>query len=84
MPTLNWIVKEAVGKQDNKVPFHLLQCRENLSAVEGNGNLQIQGDNLPALKTSMPYHAGMVKCIHIDPPYNIGKIIGFTTTTLSW
>ena len=32
----------------------------------------IQGDNLEALKALLPYHAGQVKCIYIDPPYNTG------------
>ncbi len=30
----------------------------------------IQGDNLHALKALLPYYAGKVKCIFIDPPYN--------------
>ena len=30
----------------------------------------IQGDNLDALKALLPYYAGQVKCIFIDPPYN--------------
>src|SRR5271169_3295704 len=30
----------------------------------------IQGDNLEALKALLPYYAGRVKCIFIDPPYN--------------
>lgn len=30
----------------------------------------IQGDNLHALKALLPYYAGKVKCIYIDPPYN--------------
>jgi len=34
------------------------------------GNLLIQGDNLDALKALLPYYAGRVKCIYIDPPYN--------------
>jgi adenine-specific DNA-methyltransferase len=33
-------------------------------------NLLIQGDNLDALKAPMPFYAGRVKCIYIDPPYN--------------
>ena len=35
----------------------------------------IQGDNLDALKTLLPYYAGggEVKCIYIDPPYNTGS-----------
>ena len=31
------------------------------------------GDNLVALKALLPYYAGQVKCIYIDPPYNTGK-----------
>jgi adenine-specific DNA-methyltransferase len=34
------------------------------------GNMLIQGDNLDALKALLPYYAGKVKCIYIDPPYN--------------
>lgn len=33
-------------------------------------NLLIQGDNLLALKALIPFYAGRVKCIFIDPPYN--------------
>ena len=30
----------------------------------------IQGDNLDALKALLPFFAGRVKCVYIDPPYN--------------
>ncbi len=33
----------------------------------------MQGDNLLALKALLPYYAGKVKCIYIDPPYNTGN-----------
>ena len=33
-------------------------------------NLLIQGDNLEALKSLLPFYRGQVKCIFIDPPYN--------------
>lgn len=36
-------------------------------------NLIIQGDNLDALKSLLPFYAGSVKCIFIDPPYNTGS-----------
>jgi adenine-specific DNA-methyltransferase len=36
-------------------------------------NMLIQGDNLDALKSLMPYVAGRVKCVFIDPPYNTGS-----------
>ena len=36
-----------------------------------NGNMLIHGDNLLALKALEQDYAGQVKCIYIDPPYNI-------------
>jgi adenine specific DNA methylase Mod len=33
----------------------------------------VEGDNLEALKALLPYYAGQVKCIYIDPPYNTGN-----------
>ncbi|WGE41432.1 site-specific DNA-methyltransferase [Actinobacillus equuli] len=45
-----------------------LQLGENNANV--NENLIIQGDNLAALKSLLPFYAGQVKCIFIDPPYN--------------
>jgi adenine-specific DNA-methyltransferase len=36
-------------------------------------NLIIHGDNLKALKALLPLYAGKIKCIYIDPPYNIGN-----------
>ncbi|KAF0221141.1 MAG: DNA methylase N-4/N-6 domain-containing [Geobacteraceae bacterium] len=73
MPVLDWIGKKAVVEHHKKVPFHLLKCNEELSVGEpGSGNLLVQGDNLLALKALLPYYAGQVKCIYIDPPYNTG------------
>lgn len=74
MPTLNWIGKEAVSNYDQQVPFHLLKDIPELSCGQpGNGNLIVQGDNLVALKALLPYYAGQVKCIYIDPPYNLNS-----------
>jgi DNA modification methylase len=74
MPTLNWIGKEAVVNHHHKVPFHLLKDVPELAAGDpGSGNLIVQGDNLVALKALLPYYAGQVKCIYIDPPYNTGN-----------
>ena len=73
MPTLNWIGKEAVINHHQKVLFHLLKDVPDLSCgTPGAGNLIVQGDNLVALKALLPYYAGQVKCIYIDPPYNTG------------
>ena len=74
MPTLNWIGKEAVVNHHRQVPFHLLKDVPDLACGEpGDGNLIVQGDNLVALKALLPYYAGQVKCIYIDPPYNTGN-----------
>ena len=74
MPTLEWLGKSAVVEHHNEVPFHLLRCDEVLSVGDpGSGNLLIQADNLLALKALLPYYAGKVKCIFIDPPYNTGN-----------
>jgi site-specific DNA-methyltransferase (adenine-specific)/adenine-specific DNA-methyltransferase len=74
MPTLNWIGKEAVVNHHQEVPFHLLKDVPELACGDpGSGNLIVQGDNLVALKALLPYYAGQVKCIYIDPPYNTGN-----------
>ena len=74
MPTLDWIGKKAVVNHHREVPYHLLKCDNALSVGDpGSGNLLVQGDNLLALKALLPYYAGRVKCIYIDPPYNTGN-----------
>jgi adenine-specific DNA-methyltransferase len=72
MPTLDWIGKKAVMNYHKKIPFRLLKCRDEFSKGDFN-NLLIYGDNLLALKAILPYYAGQVKCIYIDPPYNSGN-----------
>ncbi len=74
MPTLDWIGKQAVVNHHREVPYRLIHCDAALSAgdVEA-GNLLVQGDNLQALRALLPYYAGRVKCIYIDPPYNTGN-----------
>ncbi len=74
MPTLEWIGKKAVLGHHRQVPYHLLRGDKVLSAgAADSGNLLVQGDNLLALKALLPYYAGKVKCIYIDPPYNTGN-----------
>ena len=74
MPTLDWIGKAAVVDHHRKVPYRLLRCDRELSTGNADaGNLLVQGDNLLALKALLPYYAGKVKCIYIDPPYNTGN-----------
>ncbi len=74
MPTLTWIGKQAVEKHHLEIPYRLLEYDESLSVGDKeSGNLLVQGDNLHALKALLPYYAGKVKCIYIDPPYNTGN-----------
>lgn len=74
MPTLNWIGKEAVVNHHLQVPFHLLKDVPDMACGDlGSGNLIVEADNLVGLKALLPYYAGRVKCICIDPPYNTGN-----------
>lgn len=74
MPTLDWIGKKAVVNHHREVPYRLIHCDPALSAGDPDaGNLLVQGDNLEALRALLPYYAGKVKCIYIDPPYNTGN-----------
>lgn len=74
MPTLDWIGKKAVVNHHLRVPYRLLKDVPSLSCGDpGTGNLIVQGDNLLALKALLPFYAGQVKCIYIDPPYNTGN-----------
>ena len=74
MPTLDWIGKKAVVNHHREVPYRLIHCDKSKSVGDPDaGNLLVQGDNLEALKALLPYYAGKVKCIYIDPPYNTGN-----------
>ena len=73
MPSLTWIGKEAVLNHHKEVPYRLLREEPGLSVGAPGGILLVEGDNLEALKALLPYYAGRVKCIYIDPPYNTGN-----------
>lgn len=71
MPTLNWLTREDDIRASSRVSYRLLKEVTELSSGDGDsGNMLIQGDNLDALKALLPFYAGQVKCIYIDPPYN--------------
>lgn len=71
MPTLDWLTREEDVKRASSVPYRLLEADPELSTGDtASGNMLIQGDNLDALKSLLPYYRGRVKCIYIDPPYN--------------
>ena len=71
MPLLHWLTRDDDIHAAAQTPYRLLE--EVASQSQGDrdaGNMLIQGDNLDALKALLPYYAGRVKCIFIDPPYN--------------
>jgi len=69
MPTLTWLTREEDLKAAGRAPYRLLEPVETYGDPNTE-NMLIQGDNLEALKALLPYYAGKVKCIYIDPPYN--------------
>ncbi|WP_114418019.1 site-specific DNA-methyltransferase [Marinospirillum perlucidum] len=74
MPILQWLTREEDIRAAEKVPYRLLEEVPELGYGDQEaGNMLIQGDNLDALKALLPYYAGQVKCIYIDPPFNTGQ-----------
>src|SRR6266496_12611 len=79
MPVLQFKGKTAIESYHHTVPHHTLEFDAKLSVLgQGekpglDGNLIIEGDNLLALKALLPTHAGRIKCVYIDPPYNTGN-----------
>ncbi|EDZ47401.1 adenine specific DNA methylase Mod [Rhodobacterales bacterium Y4I] len=70
MPLLDWLTRDEDLRAADKVPYRLLDEVPDLSQGDGVQGLLVQGDNLDALKALLPFYAGQVKCIYIDPPYN--------------
>lgn len=71
MPVLHWLTKEEDVRTADDVPYRVLEVDPDHSfGDQQTPNMLIQGDNLEALKSLLPYYAGRVKCIFIDPPYN--------------
>src|SRR6202051_4676552 len=71
MPVLQWLDRDKDVRAAEAVPYCLLEADDTHSVGDAETpNMLIQGDNLEALKALLPYYAGRVKCIFIDPPYN--------------
>jgi DNA modification methylase len=76
VPIIQFKGKTAIESYHRVVPHHTLVIDRKLSLAKKpslDGNLIIEGDNLVALKSLLPTHAGRIKCIYIDPPYNTGN-----------
>lgn len=69
MPELHWLGDQDAKRAARRIPYRLLEPIETVGDPQA-GNWLIQGDNLDALKALLPFYAGRVKCIFIDPPYN--------------
>jgi hypothetical protein len=73
MPVLQWLNRNDALRVADHTPYRILEEVPALSVGDSSTeNMLIQGDNLDALKALLPYYAGQVKCIYIDPPYNTG------------
>ncbi len=71
MPILSWLTRDEDLRAAGRAPYRLLEEAPDLGAGDRDaGNMLIQGDNLDALKALLPFYAGRVKCVYIDPPYN--------------
>jgi len=71
MPLLSWHKRDEDLTRAALLKYRLLEPVAGLSHGDADApNMLIEGDNLDALKALLPYYAGQVKCIFIDPPYN--------------
>lgn len=71
MPLLHWLTRDTDINAATRAPYRLLaEVAKHSHGHRDAGNMLIQGDNLDALKALLPYYAGKVKCVFIDPPYN--------------
>ncbi len=76
MATLSFKGRTFVQNHHLSVKYHQLVPKKEKSLTDKvslNDNLIIHGDNLIALKALLPTYAGKIKCIYIDPPYNLGN-----------
>lgn len=85
MPILNWLGRDEALKTAAKTPYRLLEEVPELGyGDKSTDNMIVQGDNLEALKALLPFYAGQVKCIYIDPPYNTGSRFTFDGKKLQY
>lgn len=71
MPILNWLTRDQGVHTASQVPYRLLEEDTGFSYGDlSEQNMMVKGDNLEGLKDLLPYFAGKIKCVFIDPPYN--------------
>jgi len=72
----NAIERDAAMNADVVLPRLVEEwsCRpENMSETHAHRNLIIEGDNYDSLRLLRATHAGKIRVIYIDPPYNTGN-----------
>ena len=78
---LTWIGKDERPKLEPRILIEDPELSYHADRRYGENdqfdNILIQGDNLLALKALEQVYAGKVKCIYIDPPYNIDAATPF-------
>lgn len=76
MALLHWLSRDLDVQATKRVPYRLLAEIPKLSyGDKSSRNMLVQGDNLEALKAILPFYAGQVQCIYIDPPFNTGQAL---------
>lgn len=67
---LNWVGKNEIKRYEPRILVEDFG-KSNITIDNQTSNMLIHGDNLLALKALEHDFAGKIKCIYIDPPYNI-------------
>jgi adenine-specific DNA-methyltransferase len=74
---LNWesnaLERDRALNADVVLPRLVPEASHGLDAVQGSANLVIEGDNFDSLRLLRATHAGRIRVICIDPPYNTGN-----------
>ena len=73
---LTWIGKENRPRLEPRILIEEERLSHHATARRDGDyfdNILVRGDNLLGLKALEATHAGSVKCIFIDPPYNTGS-----------
>lgn len=74
---LTWVGKENRPRLEPRIliedPAKSYHAAARVTDADIFDNVLIHGDNLLALKSLEADHAGQVKCVFIDPPYNTGS-----------
>ena len=74
---LHWeadaIERDRTLNADVVLPRLLPEASHALDATAGSANLIIEGDNFDSLRLLKSTHAGKIRVIYIDPPYNTGN-----------